>query len=65
MFPFQKTKIQWCHSLHHITTTMIMTTFQKIPAMMTMTKAVLSILQVIVGRVLQFPYPKGGQGGAV
>jgi hypothetical protein len=36
---------------------------QKIPAVMTIAKAVLSILQVVAGTWVQLQYPKGGQDG--
>jgi hypothetical protein len=44
---------------------MMMTTFQEIPAAMTMARAVVSILQVVVGCAVQLPKPKGGQEGPV
>jgi hypothetical protein len=44
---------------------MMMTTFQEIPAVLMMAKAVVSILQVVVGRAVQLPKPKGGQEGPV
>jgi hypothetical protein len=55
---------RWCCRLPH-GMIMMMTWLQEIPAVVTMTKAVLSILQVIVGCAVQLPYPKRAQDGTV
>jgi hypothetical protein len=38
---------------------------QEIPAVMTIPKAVPSVLQVVIGHAVQLPHPKGGQDGAI